>query len=741
MNFKKTLLSIFSSVLVINAYAKDKSAWAEVRINEKETYFSDKYWKPKQYKQFVLDTTSLYNKLSETSINGNKTILTLPTPDGNFTEYSIEEVSVMAAGLAKKHPSIKTYRGTNINNANEHIRISKTELGFNAYVFGKETYYITTINQNKEQYIVYNKKDIELVGNKMHCENGELSQEIEQQDFDEKPSTQKNIGTQLRTYRLAMACSKQYTNFHGGTVSGALSAIVTTVNRVVGIYERDLDISLTLIDDTDLLICTNSSTFIYTNSDGSAMLDENQTRVDAIIGSANYDIGHVFSTGGGGVAIKAVCQSWAKAMGVTGSSSPENDPFDIDYVAHEMGHQYGADHTFNADSFTSGSCEGNRVSNSAYEPGGGTTILAYAGICGTTNNIQQSSDAYFHTRSFDQIQNYIVSTTTINNCPVKTQTGNTIPEITTSATTYTIPTGAKFRLTCSASDADEDALTFCWEEMDLGAACDWNVPTGSAPRFRSFNPTADSVRYFPKNLLTGVTVKGEIIPPTSSTLKFRCTVRDNKVGGGGVIYSPNVTVKTVTTTGVFSVTSQATTGIVYDGGSEITVDWNIANTDVAPINADNVDVFLSVDGGVTFPYKIAEAIANTGTGTATLPFDVGTTQARLIVQGSNNVFFDVNDKNFEITEVPSSIKEEKQLTNALNLYPNPNEGDFTIELAQEIGKKATISITDILGKEVVKNTVKIEKSMALNISNLNKGIYTLKIETDKQTFTKKVILQ
>lgn len=738
MNLKKILLSICSSILIINAYAQDKSAWAEIRINEKETYFSDKYWKPKQYKQFVLDTTSIYNQLLETSINGNKTVLTLPTPEGNFVEYSIEEVSVMAVGLSKKYPSIKTYRGTNVNNVNEHIRISKTELGFNAYVFGEETYYITTVNRNKEQYIVYSKKDIEVIGDKMRCKNGELTPEIEQIDFEEKSSTQKNIGTQLRTYRLAMACSKEYTSFHGGTVSGALSAIVTSVNRVIGVYERDLDISFTLIDNTDLLICTNSSTFTYSNSNGSAMLNQNQSRVDAIIGSANYDIGHVFSTGGGGVAIQAVCQNSGKAKGVTGSSSPENDPFDIDYVAHEMGHQFGADHTFNSET---SSCAGNRVSSSAYELGSGTTIMPYAGICGNTNDIQAHSDAYFHTHSFDQIQDYITSTTTINNCPVKTPTGNAIPIITTTATTYTIPTGSKFRLTCSATDADEDALTFCWEEMDLGAACDWNAPTGTAPRFRSFNPSSDSVRYFPKNLLTGITVKGEIIPPATSTLKFRCTVRDNKVGGGGVIYSPELTVKTVNTTGVFSVTSQSTTGIVYDGGSDITVDWNIANTDIAPINAPNVDIFLSVDGGVTFPYKIAEAIANTGTGTATLPFDVGTIQARLIVQGSNNAFFDVNDKDFEITEVSSSVKEEKQISNALNLYPNPNEGSFTIELAQEIGKTGTISVTDILGKEVVRNTVKIEKSMPLNISNLNKGIYILKIETDKQAFTKKVILQ
>src|SRR5690606_22782836 len=178
------------------------------------------------------------------------------------------------------------------------------------------------------------------------------------------------------------------------TKLNVLSAMVTTINRVNGIYEKELSVSLELIGDNDTLIYLNGSTDPFdANNNGGALLGQNQTNTNTVIGAANYDIGHIFSTDGGGIAfLGCVCANNQKARGVTGSPSPVGDPFDVDYVAHEMGHQFGANHSFNA-------CSGTESQQNAFEPGSGSTIMAYAGICGPVNNLQANSHDYFHITS------------------------------------------------------------------------------------------------------------------------------------------------------------------------------------------------------------------------------------------------------------------------------------------------------------------------------------------------------
>ena len=255
----------------------------------------------------------------------------------------------------------------------------------------------------------------------------------------------------------------------------------TSMARVNGLFERDVCLTMELVPNNDQLIFFNGNTDPFTNNSGGTMLSENINTCNSIIGSANYDIGHVFSTGGGGVAYLGSPCGGSKAGGVTGGGSPVNDPFDVDYVAHEMGHQYGGNHTQN------NSC--NRASSAAYEPGSATTIMGYAGICAP--NLQSNSDDHFHNHSINEMVAFTVNGNG-NTCASISATGNGVPTVSAGADGLTIPSSTPFELTETGSDPDGDAVTYNWEQYDLGpstASGDNNLtnPSDNQPIFRSFS--------------------------------------------------------------------------------------------------------------------------------------------------------------------------------------------------------------------------------------------------------------
>lgn len=616
------------------------------------TPLGTRYIIPDVYRTIKLNVEQMKNLLQTAPLEFTEdaatrnVVMELPFPDGTMQKFFIYESPVMAPELAAKYPEIKTYSGIGLDDAFASLRFDLTPLGFHAMVLSPNgSVFIDpyTIGDMKN-YISYYKKDYTKFGSNFECEVVYDDNKLAELDYIKGNQVLTPTGPQLRTYRLANAATGEYTAFFGGTVTAGLAAVVTSVNRVDGVYEREVAIRMTLIANNDLIIYTNASTDPYTNNNGSTMLGQNISNLSSVIGNANFDIGHVFSTGGGGIAyLGCVCTS-NKAGGVTGSPSPVGDPYDIDYVAHEMGHQFGANHSFN--SVTSSCGGGNRNASTAYEPGSGSTIMAYAGICGA-DNLQNNSDPFFHVISFDEIVAYTNSGSG-NGCAVITATGNSAPTVTVPAGGFYIPISTPFSLTGSATDPNGDALIYLWEEFDLGPSGSPGSPSGNAPIFRSWPPTSSPTRLFPRlvNLLNNTTVIGEKLPTYARTLTFRLTARDNKLGGGGVNYA-QVQFFVDGNSGPFQVTSP-NTNVNWPGLSVQTITWNVANTTASPVNCANVNILLSTDGGNTWPITLASNTPNDGSEDVTMP-DNQVTTARIKVEAAGNVFFDISNVNFTIT--------------------------------------------------------------------------------------------
>ncbi|TGE07901.1 reprolysin-like metallopeptidase [Hymenobacter fodinae] len=586
------------------------------------------------------------------SARTSATVVSLPLPDGSSQRFRVVQVPVMAPALAARYPTIRTYAAQGIDDPTATARLDVSPAGLHAMILaGDKTVFIDPAGQSSEAHVVFERRAMNRGAFSFVCATpsaDELGATV--------PVANRALianGTTLRTYRLALACTGEYAAYYGGTKEGALAGMVASINRVSGIYEQELAVRLVLIPRTDELIYLDPATDPYTNNDGEDMLDQNQQTISTKIGEDNYDIGHVFSTGGGGIAQRpSVCLptnasfTQGKARGVTGLPAPINDAFNIDFVAHEIGHQFGADHTFNS---VSGNCGGgNRAAFSAYEPGSGTSIMAYAGIC-SNDNLQANSDPYFHSRSIDQIVAHI---TGAGNCAVNTATGNT-PPVVNAGRNYAIPISTPFVLTGSATDANGDALTYSWEQFNLGPSGSANSPSGDAPIFRFFAPTPNPTRSFPRltSLVNNTQTIGELLPSYGRRLIFRLVARDNRVGGGGIEYD-SMQVVVVGNAGPFVVTLPNTpTTWLATAPQQVT--WNVANTSAAPINAANVDILLSTDGGLTYPTTLLAGTPNDGVETVTIPASVGNSStARIRVQATGSIFFDISNQNFTI-QVPT----------------------------------------------------------------------------------------
>lgn len=655
MSLKITAIYLFQASILcfIGLSASQAEIWRKTDP-EKMSSTHTRYIRPVKARFFEPDMNALRAELSSCpkeqtgNIRNYGKIMEFPMPDGRVARFAMASYDCMEPELAARWDFAKTYTGQGIDDPAATMKADVTAMGFHYQILSPSgSFYADPVFHGDTRYIqIYCKSDLRISDKAGQFICG-LSSGVQEEGIgDPGPTVQVSSGGTRRTYRLALAATAEYTSFHGGA-TGAASAMVTSVNRVVGVYELEVAVRLILVNNNNLLIYTNASTDPYANTNGSTMLGQNQTNINSVIGSANYDMGHVFSTGGGGIAsLGSVCNATRKAQGVTGSPQPVGDPFDIDYVAHEMGHQFGGNHTFNSQT---GSCGGgNRSTNAAYEPGSGSTIMAYAGICGA-DDIQSNSNAYFVFKTYEEVTTFINNNSTGGSCPVKTTTGNTPPVIPAIQGGFTIPISTPFRLTAPlATDADGDALSYCWEQSDLGTAGAPGSTTG--PIIRSFTPVTSRERVVPRvpSLLINTTVLGEKLPTIARSMSFKLLVRDNVAGSGGANQG-TISFSVSATGGAFSVATPNLSSVIWVGGSRQAVTWNPGSTATAPFNTPRVRIKLSTDGGNTFPILLADSVQNDGSDSITVPvFPVNNIQCRVMVEAIGNIFFDISNANFKI---------------------------------------------------------------------------------------------
>lgn len=754
---KKILLLSFFFNLFFFSNAQQNPLWT--RLSADKTTAIEKFERkstPKESQIYSLNFELLKSKLATApSKEDNKTkagiVIAFPTAEGKLENFKVYEASIMHPDLAARYQEIQSYVGVGVEDPSSTIRFSVTLFGLHTMTFRGtgETTYIDTYTRDLKKYIVYNRSQLSDT-NGFFCE----AREADNSPSDKTSyATQSNAGIS-RVYRLAISSTIEYSTFHinaaglsNGTTAqkraAVLAAMVVTMTRVNGLYERDAAISMQLIANNDILISLNSEDN-FTNNSGGTLLGENQAFVDANIGNGNYDIGHIFSTGGGGIARRgSVCLSSLKAQGVTGSPAPINDAFNIDYVAHEMGHQFGANHTFNSNL---GSCEGNGNPPTAVEPASGTTIMAYAGIC-FADDIQAHSDAHFSVVSLAEINNHV---TNAGNCSVNTAANNTAPVV--YMVNYTIPKSTPFILKGSATDAENDALTYCWEQNNPNSETGVTTsgtpsPTNTAgPNFRSRPPLTSPERYIPalasvvsNNLAQGY----EVIPSVARVLKFALTVRDNSAVNGPQTNRGDMTV-TVANVGPFLVMSP-NTSVSWTVGSNQTVTWDVAGTTANNINSYYVDIYLSTNSGGAFNTLLASNVPNDGSEIITVPNNIGANN-RIMVRSHDNIFYDVSNSNFSIVAAPTPTP---------SLAYNGQQGQqnisgciastavYTLNYAAVAGFTGTTTFTatgNPSGSTVTFSPASITSSgtVTATVSNLNggEGFYPIVITATSGAITK-----
>ncbi|AZA83564.1 secretion protein [Chryseobacterium lactis] len=743
---KKQLLMTGMLVLSGISFAQTNRLWTRGSQKTLSPIFENTSGidQPKIYKLNIKGLKDLLARTSKRSSTTDKSdiIISFPTSTGKMEDFRVTENSNLMPELEAKYPDIKSYIGESLDHNTSRIYFSISSLGLSSMELynDKSAVFIEPYTKDLSSYVVYKKSDKKGLLNTFECTVLESAQK-----GSSPATTAKNANdSTLRTFRLALSCTGEYASYFGGTKAQALAAMNNTLTRVNGIFENEFAARMVLIPNNDEIIYTNASSDPYSPS--GQMNNWNlqlMNTLSSTIGNANFDIGHVFGRdGGGGNAgcIGCICSddmstyvyqgvTYPNAYKGSGYTSPSNgipsgDTFDIDFVTHEMGHQFGGNHTW---SYTT------QPDLKPVEPGSGSTIMGYAGI--TNYDVQKNSDPFFHALSIEQITHTIKSAT----CSVNTPTGNSIPTA-NAGPDYTIPKSTPFMLTGTGTDADGDSLTYIWEQMDKGTSSQTGsnsaaITTKTAgPIFRSWTPNTSPVRYFPKmsSVLAGsATTAGyeidvEALPSVARVLNFRFTVRDNRANGGGN-NSDDTKLTVNDAAGPFTVTSQ-NNAVSYIGGSSQMITWNVAGTTSNGINAANVDILWSIDNGNIWTTLLART-PNDGMQAVTIP-DTATSSGRIMVKGTDHIFFNINQSNISVTSSGDpNIPTPKKGSTDMNLYPNPVKDILTITNTNTEDYK----IYDMSGKLV--NTGSLRNG-TVSVSQLTNGTYLIQVGEFRKKFIK-----
>jgi hypothetical protein len=615
----------------------------------------------------------------------HRATLLLPLPDGRFSRFSIEASSVMQPEFAARFPEIKSYRGQGLDDPALSMRCNLSPSGFFASVLSGAQLINIQPAGDAATYISVSSGAVQ--DGTAQCLTREIHRINRSRAALSAVEPKVAVGSTLRSYRIAIAATWEYCHqFGSDTVSGTVASLNTWLNAANVVYEREVAVHLNLVNDTDVLYTQDrgfsAGTDPYDNSNVGTMLNQVQSDLRDNVGAANYDLGHVLGQIGGNGAsgvsyVGVVCDNTnftgfgpIKGGGATRLGGTAGNAAATGVWVHELGHEFGADHSFNG---TIGGCGGgNRNNATAYESGSGSTIMAYPSICGA-DNITNTRDMRFHSISYAEITSYITNSAT---CSTSTPTGNNVPTVNGGAD-FTIPKQTPFTLTATGSDPDSGDvpnLTYTWDEFDSGGssffqngtAASYNdaadpVGTTTRPIFRSFPASSSPSRTFPS--LTYIlnnandppdTVGGfqtaEELPRIGRSLNFRVMIRDNRAGGGGV--NDDAVLLTVSNTaGPFLVTAP-NTAVTWTGGSTQTVTWSVNGADAL---APNVKISLSTDGGSTFPTTILSSTPNDGSENIVVP-NINTAQARIKVEAVGNIFFDISDASFTINQTGSSLR-------------------------------------------------------------------------------------
>ncbi len=641
-----------------------------------------------QYRTLDLDFGGLRAALAQAPMEfsseaANPARISLPLPDGRFAEFEVVESPVMAPGLAARFPEIRSYQAYGLSGNRTSARFDYSPLGFHASIRTPEgTVYIEPYATNQQRrHISYYRRDMQM-GASLPCgydpaeETGAAVAEAEEQAI---IAFRNNEPVPLRTYRLALACTGEYASLKGGTLPLVLASINTAVNLANQVFQLETSVRMQLIEENDQLIFLNAASDPYNNSNqGRELLGQNTAVINGIIGLDDYDIGHVF-TGGcsdvGGVASPSSVCTLNKARGVTCHYTNNITAIVNQVLVHEVGHQFSCGHSWN-------NCPGSMDQLSpenAFEPGSGSTIMSYAGACGMENNIQNESDAYYNIGSLEDFIEFS-RVGDGSGCGFETVPGNNQPEVTHGYQDgFFIPIRTPFELTAQGSDPDGDALTYCWEQYDLGPVSQLGSPSLDAPVFRSAPPVDSPTRVFPSlfKIVNNLSNNNEVLPTYNRNFTFRCTVRDNDPEAGGVAWA-EVKFKADQTSGPFLVTAPNADTIAWKVGEYREVTWNVANTTNARVKCNFVHIKLSIDGGFTYPYTLAASTPNDGSAFVSVP-DAVTADARVRIEAANNIFFDISDADFTIEPATEPGFAMEVLPADVPLYCS-SEGSLTVDI-------------------------------------------------------------